>query len=153
MTQTLTLYQLEDFITELKHRAIDEVHGEPIRNTVGSSIHGARYSFRIVLTAMDEFNDVVLACTIQTGTTDASVIEREPHHKPNLLDALKLVKTHLWLTEGLKIRPGIYHHHQDGLASSFGLWTFDENDNHKLIPICQNENDENGKNGNHNPTR
>ena len=139
---TLTFFRYEDFVDELRYRSLDSVRAEPIRSTRGGSQIGPTCTFQIVLTAYDSLSQETLACTIQIGQAPAVFLDNEPWHRKNLDRAFDLVKRDL-AAQGLDIRPGVYHHEEDGRATC-GLWRLVKADDGRvtLVPVEPQEHTE-----------
>jgi hypothetical protein len=126
---TLTFFTLEDFISELRRRGTEAVRCEAVHKDEGKSQLGTLRTYKVVLTVFDSNTGEVLVCSIVTGRCWTFLVEHEPYHSENLGLAGKLVRAYLE-GGGFAVRPGIYRHDEDGIASC-GLWHID--DEHRLV--------------------
>ena len=127
---TLTFFTLKDFVSEVKQRDISVVRCEAIQQDkgMGQGAPSAMRQYRLILTALDA--STVLACTIQIASVWSIFAGDQPHHAENIKKAEQILARHLAGLE-IDVRPGIYHHDSDGLATT-GIWRFDENG--RLLP-------------------
>lgn len=130
---TLTFFTLADFAAEVKRRGLRVVRCEAIQQDkgMGQGAPSAMRAYRLILTALD--GATVLACTLPIGGVWAIFAGDQPHHAENLERAEQILTRHL-TGLGIDVRPGLYHHESDGLATA-DLWRFDENK--RLLPLAE----------------
>jgi len=128
---TLTFFTLRDFVEEVRRRNLTTVRCErgsrdfPARNAPSPPRRHL-----VVLTALDapeacrERCRTVLAYPVLIGES-WTIFAKDQPHADNLSKAKDLVEAHL-TSLGLEVRPGMYHHDTDGLATASGLWRLDE---------------------------
>lgn len=129
---TLTFFSLSDFVAEVKRRSLHTVYCEAIQQDKGMGrAPSSMRRYLLVLTALG--GPTVLACVILTGRVWAIFAKDEPRYAENLGKAKEIVTQHL-TDLSIEVRSGMYHHQENGLATS-GLWRFDENK--RLVPLVE----------------
>ena len=134
---TLTMLHLDHFLDELERRGVSTVRCEAGTRDISAGAPGPWRQYKVVLTALDaEGKDVqglpvVVVCSVLTGEGWAMFTKDGPH-AANLDRAKEIVVQHL-SDKGYQVRPGMYHHQEDGLAVAEGLWRFDEDK--RLVPL------------------
>ena len=131
---TLTFFSPDGFLAELKRREFGFVRCEAIMHDQGGGQIGPLRRYLVTLTARDDEVSEVLTCNLLVGECWAAIANHERHHGENLSRAKEIVAAHLE-ANGLTVLPGVYHHAKDGIATTSGLWRFDENK--RLIPIAE----------------
>jgi len=131
--ETLTFFTLDDLVAELKRRNLGSLRCEAIVRDSGGGQVGPQRRYMVVLTAHDREANEVLACTLVVGECWATFASHEPWHSENLTAAYEIVAAHLTAC-GLTVLPGVYHHEQDGRATS-DLWRFDR-ESRRLVAVA-----------------
>jgi len=150
---TLTMFHLDHFLDELERRGVSAVRCEAGTRDISAGAPGPWRQYKVVLTALDaEGKDVqglpvVIVCSVLTGEGWAMFTKDGPH-AANLDRAKEIVVQHL-SDKGYQMRPGMYHHQEDGLAAlgpvaqghrvAEGLWRFDEDK--RLVPLDEKPNE------------
>ncbi len=86
MSQTLTFFTLNDFVSDLARRElIDCVRIEGITIESGGGVAGPLRKHMIIVTAFDQPADEVLSCDILVGEGWAAFDDSDPHRENALL--------------------------------------------------------------------
>ena len=146
-TTTLTMFHLDHFLDELERRGVSAVRCEAGTRDISAGAPGPWRQYKVVLTALDAEGKaeapflqglpVVIVCSVLTGEGWAMFTKDGPH-AANLDRAKEIVVQHL-SDKGFQVRPGMYHHQEDGLAVAKGLWRFDEDK--RLVPLDEKPNE------------
>jgi len=163
---TLTMFHLDHFLDELERRGVSTVRCEAGTRDISAGAPGPWRQYKVVLTALDAEGKaeapflqglpVVVVCSVLTGEGWAMFTKDGPHaanrsaerSRRSLDRAKEIVVQHL-SDKGFQVRPGMYHHQEDGLAAlgpgaqgprvAKGLWRFD--DSKRLVPLDEKPNE------------